>query len=326
MDWIHEGYLAVGSVTLLVGLWKAGKTTFLAHLLAATDGGGVVGPPVSMADVIVVTEEGDKLWAARRDEIGIRDNVRFITRPFKGRPRQREWERLVDRIAAEVRNGNTALVVFDTWQSMSPSEDENDAAKMMAALTPLHRITEAGSAVLLIHHPRKGDGQEGTASRGTGALPGFVDIIVELRRFDRERPDDTRRVLRGLSRFDETPAEVVIELREDGYHTVGSKADASRRDRMETISAILADADDPVTVEGVREVWPEGGVPKPGKRTLAGDLATGHVDGRWGRDGKGARGSPFRYFDSRKPPPLEARNGIGPEVEEGLLDNETSIK
>ncbi len=48
-----------------------------------------------------------------------------------------------------------------------------------AALVPLHAITEAGAAVVIVHHPRKSDGAQGTAARGSGAISGFVDIIAD---------------------------------------------------------------------------------------------------------------------------------------------------
>ncbi|MCH7791791.1 MAG: AAA family ATPase, partial [Planctomycetes bacterium] len=206
------------------------------------------------------------------------------------------------------RAGMCDAVVIDTWQSFSPCHDENDAAGMVAALSPLHHIMDAGAAVLLIHHTRKGDGNEGQASRGSGALTGFVDIIVEFRRFDRERQEDRRRVLKSYSRFDETPAEVVIELQDGGYRLVGTKGDANREDRVEVIQESLSES--LATVEELRERWPEGGVAKPSKRTLQADLNAGADDGLWDRSGKGVKGSPFKYrrFDSRKPTPLEGES------------------
>ena len=53
--------------------------------------------------------------------------------------------------------------------------------------------------------------------------------------------DDRRRKLRGHSRFDETPAEVVIELSDAGYRLVGSTGDANRADRQQVIAEILSD-------------------------------------------------------------------------------------
>lgn len=113
--------------------------------------------------------------------------------------------------------------------------------------------------------------------------------------------------MRGLSRFEETPAEVVIELRDDGYHLVGSTADAKREDRQEVIAEILTD--NWLTPEKLREQWPKDTIPRPGNRTFEQDLKHGYEAGKWQRDGKGVKGDPFRYrFDSRTPPPLGERN------------------
>jgi hypothetical protein len=35
-------------------------------------------------------------------------------------------------------------------------------------------------SVLLVHHPRKGKTLAGQAARGSGALPSFVDILIEM--------------------------------------------------------------------------------------------------------------------------------------------------
>src|SRR5262249_12416766 len=72
------------------------------------------------------------------------------------------------------------------------------------------------AAVRIAHHIEKSDAGEGRAARGSTALAGFVDVMLELRRF---RPDcraDRRRVLTGYGRFDEVPGELVIELAADG--------------------------------------------------------------------------------------------------------------
>jgi len=93
------------------------------------------------------------------------------------------------------------------------------------AVTPLNSIAEI-AALLLVHHIRKSDGGEGTASRGSGALPAFVDTIVELRRHDANNKTSTKRVLTAYGRWDETPAELVIELDQGAkeYRDCGDRA------------------------------------------------------------------------------------------------------
>jgi len=130
-------------------------------------------------------------------------------------------------------------------------------------------------------------------------LPGFVDTIIELRRFNAQEADDRRRKLRSYGRFEETPAEVVIELTDEGYKLVGSTGDANRKDRQQVIAEILTDREWR-TADQVLEQRKEGRIPKPGKRTIQADLNQGHDSGSWNRDGKGAKGDPYRYrLDSR---------------------------
>jgi hypothetical protein len=301
IDWLWHGWLARGYITLLVGLWKAGKSTLLAHLLHAFADCGDIAGSICTCKVLVVTEEGKGIWARRRADLGIQDNVEFVIRPFKGQPGTKEWERFVEILAESVQSSGFDVVVIDPWQSISPVWDENDAAQTMRALTPFYKITESGAAVLLMHHPRKGDANQGQASRGSGALPGFVDIICELRRFNPEQADDTRRVLKGLARFDETLPETVIELRDDGYHVVGSKADAKQLDRIPVIEKILVDSKAELTSEDVFHAWPEHKIPRPSKRSVQLDLNYGFSENRWNRSGEGKKGDPFRYSkcDSR---------------------------
>jgi len=310
LEWMWHGYLCRGYTMLLVGLWKAGKSTLLSYLIKAMEAGGDLAGKVSPAKVLVITEEGSGLWARRRDDVGFGDHAHFDIRPFKCRPRMPDWIEYIEMVADTVRNGDYDLVIIDTWQSVSPCSDENDAAGMMAALSPLHIITEAGAAVLVAHHPRKGDASEGQASRGSGALPGFVDTIVELRRFNAQEAEDRRRKLRGLSRFDETPAEVVIELTDGGYVLVGTTGDAKRQDRLEVISGILSPAEWK-SAETIRENWPTGDVPKSGLRTLQLDLNHGVENGQWMREGKGRRRDQYRYrIDSRTVQPLSTGNEL----------------
>lgn len=293
--WCWEGYLAVGHITLLCGLWKAGKTTLVAHLLRLFGSGGDLGGSVEAGRVLIVSEESAALWIRRRDSIGIGDHVHTVLRPFLQRPSQLAWESFVAELAGYVRDNDYKVVIFDTLGSVWPVMKENEAGPVQAALMPLHMITRAGAAVLLNHHPKKGDAGEGQAARGSGALPAFVDIILELRRYNATDREDTRRVLTAYSRFDETPPELVLELAEDGYRSIGSKGHATQSDRFQVIADIIGDSGGQ-SADDICKAWPvDCGIPKPGKRKLEADLRAGTDGGRWVRIGKGVSGDPFQY-------------------------------
>lgn len=304
-DWIWPGYIAKGHSTVLCGLWKAGKSTLLGHILRDVEHGGGLMPAAPGVQTLVVSEESPNHWIRRRDKLGLGDSVRVIARPFKGRPKLREWGEFCDHIADTVRRFDISFVILDTLPSLWCVDDENDAPTVTAALMPLQSIMAAGAGLLLVHHTRKGDGVDGQAVRGSGALPSWVDCIVELRRYAPGSTGDRRRTLKAYSRFDETPPESVLELGEDGYRVIGDKAEATQADRLNTIERILNPGTPPLTSGEVLSRWPN--EPKPGKRTIEQDLKAGATSGRWSMMGAGKKNEPHRFV-SRTPGVLDAGN------------------
>lgn len=292
-DWVWPGYIARGRITMLTGLWKAGKSTLLAHLLRdLTRGGGLVDKALP-APVVIASEEPAGEWANRRDELDLGANILLVHRESFARPDHAQWREFVAFLRAETMARGVGLVVFDTIASLWPVLNENDAGEVLDALTPLRDLSEAGAAVLLIAHPRKGDGAEGTATRGSGALPGFVDVIVELRRHNADDPRDTRRVLRAYGRLADTPAEVVVALGDDGYELLGERAEVRQGDARAAIAGLLPESGEGMTAEEVRDSLPDGLT--LGKHKVRSLLNEGARDGHWERLGAGLRGSAYRY-------------------------------
>ncbi len=175
--------------------------------------------------------------------------------------------------------------------------DENDASQVIRTISPLHRWTEIGAAVLLSHHPKKGDAAEGQAARGSGALAAFVDVIIEMRRYNAADRKDTRRVLTTYSRYEQSPPEVVVDFKENHYAVVGTKGEANQGDRLRVTKAMLPTALPGRTIEELLEAWPSGSsIPKPGDRTLAGDLSEAFDAGQVQRSGEGKKGDPYRFW------------------------------
>ena len=294
--WLWEGYLAPGSITLLSALWKAGKTTLLAHLLKTLEmGGSFCGKAVAPSRVLYVTEEAEGRWAKRRDQLILADNVSFFVRPFRGRPDWSDWSAFTLHLADCVKANPVELIVFDPLVNLWPVRDENDNAQVLSALLPLYNVADL-AALLLAHHVRKGDGQEATASRGAGALTGFVDTIVELRRFHPSDRKDCRRVLTAYGRDEETPDELVIELTDAGYVAQGDRGEASMIDLLPTIAGILPSEPPGWTRNQVSDKWPEDArCARPGADRLLDALHRGARMGTWIEEGQGIRGSPYRF-------------------------------
>jgi hypothetical protein len=93
-----------------------------------------------------------------------------------------------------------------------PANSENLSGPLLDCLTPLQRLTSAGMCVFLPHHPRKGKTQAGQAARGSGVLPSFVDIIMEMSHFTCPDDPDRRRRLVAFSRHSETPRHLLKSL------------------------------------------------------------------------------------------------------------------
>jgi hypothetical protein len=287
-QWQWEGYLSLGAVTLLSALFKAGKTTLLAHLLRAVEqGGAFLGKPAQACRVLYVSEERESRWAERRDKLGLGDWVEFVVRPFPAKPNRGEWLGFLKWLKARQEARRYDLIVFDTLSNLWPVRDENDAAQVQEALMPIHTAI-GDAALLLVHHLRKSDGGEGTGSRGSGALLGWVDIIVELRRFDAEDEKSTRRVLTGYGRYEETPATVVVKLEDGRYIAEGDRGEVRVMDVRADLGDILPTEPPGLTVNEVVENWQRDRTPRRS------DLLTALRS--FARTGGGKKGDPHRYY------------------------------
>src|SRR5205823_4412199 len=126
-----------------------------------------------------------------------------------------------------------------------------------------------GAAVLVLHHPRKGEPAPGQAARGSGALSGCVDIVIEMSRVGGPMDDDRRRRLLAFSRHPDTPRRLVIELNADAtdYAALGDFRDQDDACAWDLIRPILEDADQKLTRRSIRDAWPPD-YPKPDDATI----------------------------------------------------------
>jgi hypothetical protein len=299
MSWLWHGYLGAGCVTLLTSRWKAGKTTLLSVLLARrVTGGRLADLPVAAGRTALVTEESLERWNLRRGRLDFGNHTWFLCRPFAGKPSFAQWAGLIDRLAGLRERDGVDLAVFDALSHFLPGRTENQAALMVEALAPLQRLTERGMAVLLLHHPTKRGASEGAAARGSGALPAFVDVIVEMDCCGRARAgNDRRRRLIGFSRYDETPRELIVELNAEGtdYAALGDAAEEEFRDNWSRLRATLAGAPGKLTRREIEARWPDEGGP-PARTSLRRWLAEAVTRGLMRYEGAGSRESPRRYW------------------------------
>jgi hypothetical protein len=296
-SWLWQGYLAAGGVTLLTSRWKAGKSTLISVLLARMKAGGMLaGLPLAAGRAVVVSEEDPSLWRDRGRVLAFGDHLRWICRPFLGKPREEEWLALLGQIGRLHDEAKVDLLVLDSLANLSPMRSENDAAEMLRTLLPLQGLTRRGICALISHHPRKGLIVPGQAARGSGALPGFVDLILEMLPVARRNPHDRRRRLRAYSRHAATPPNWVIEWTADGtdYVGLGPWAEPDFERGWPLLQGLLAGAERALTRREIQRRWPEPGM-VPARQTLWRWLDRVVKEGRVLQDGLGSRADPYRY-------------------------------
>jgi hypothetical protein len=296
--WLWHGYLARESITLLTSLWKTGKTTLLSALLGRLrDGGLFAGRPLAAGRAAVVSEESLGMWQQRGQRLPLGSHVHFYCRPFRGSPTAEGWNTLIESIIRLHEKERLDLAVIDPLAAFLPVGWEGLAGNVLQALLPLQRLTEAGLSVLLLHHPRKGEPPLGQAARGSGALPGFADIVVEMKSLGRPESRDRRRRLVAFSRQEETPRDLVIELNAEGtdYIARGELADEEFTGIWPTLQDLLERVPGKLTREAILNQWPRPDN-KPDGVYLWRVLERGLTQNILCRDGEGHKGKPFRYW------------------------------
>ena len=297
IEWIWDGFIAAGNITLLTSLWKSGKTTLASVLLARmATGGAVAGRTLKAGKAVIVSEEVKSLWAMRNQRLHFANNVAFLSRPFRGPPTPEMWESLIDHLLAHRQTHGLDLVVIDPLASILPRLSESHASLMLSALTSLQRLTSQGVAVLVLHHPSKARYAEGRAARGTGALSGAVDILIEMSAFAHAAHDDRRRKLIAFSRHAATPRRLVIEMNAEmtDYAALGDDTEEAPAYWWSIVEAILADAPKGLTRQELLETWPA--AQPPNRVTLWRWLDRAVAEAQLARGGTGRRANPYRYW------------------------------
>ena len=259
-------------------------------------GGTLTGLPVTAGRAVVISEESSEQWLLRGRRLDLDDHIGWFCRPFRGRPTPRQWQELLDRVAESAVERGVSLAVIDPLAAFFPGKSENDAVAMLDALAPLQRLAVRGLSVLALHHPAKQDNGDGPSGRGSGALLACADILIEMRWYRRPPAADRRRRLLALSRFDETPRELVIELNTDGtdYLSRGSFADEEFTTHWRLLEGLLGPAERKLSRDEILAGWPA--EDRPDAITLYRWLRRAVEEGLLRQDGLGKSKNPFRYW------------------------------
>lgn len=226
------------------------------------------GQKTTRCNVLILSEESKTQWVERREELSLQLPIYVLPNPLKIKPSYRDWVRWLEWIKEYCKKQQIEFVIIDTVSEFWSVNDENKATEVTQALMPLNFLTEDNIAVLLVHHFRKSGGTQGTAARGSGALSSKVDIIVDFTRYE-DSEETTKRKLSCLSRFDETPKEIVLDYVNGTYQVLGSSGEVKKQEKLTKMLILFREYTEGFTVTQVFENWDtdEFGK-KPTKRTI----------------------------------------------------------
>lgn len=238
IPWVLEGYLLEGGLTLLAGPPKLGKTTFAYHALVSIAlGKPFIGRETSEESVLLLGVEEHRRDIVQRlkdcseQDLSGRVKIAFGPLPFD--------ENILREIVAYIEREGIGLVVIDTLPAWWKLQDESSASEVIQKGMPLvEAIRETDAAWLGLVHSRKGGGEHGEEIRGSSALLGLVDIAISMKRTDGKK---CQRKLETVSRYADTPSELVIELTEDEYRVLGTPDELSASAKAEKVLAALTD-------------------------------------------------------------------------------------
>jgi hypothetical protein len=287
-------WVALGSLTELDGKVKAsGKTTLVTHMIRCNlDGLPFLGEPTLKTPVVMLTEQGDNSLTQALKRAGLleRDDLHLLSwHQAVGI----SWETVVDAAIQKCLEVGAKFLCVDTLPQFAGIEGdgENLSGEALRAIAPLKVAADRhGLGVIFTRHERKSGGEVGDSGRGSSAFAGGADIVLSLRRREGGSLPNAR-VIHSLSRYDETPSQLVIELREGTYVVLGEEANLAIFEARKLLQEHLPTIEDhALTLE---ELLGRTGV---GRTTLQKALNGAVEDREASKKGKGVRGDPVRYW------------------------------
>jgi sugar phosphate isomerase/epimerase len=282
ITWVWARYIPVGSLTLLAAFMKVGKSTLTYALaVAVAQGQPFLGFPTRQPGVLILAVEEHA-----------RDVVRRLQR-FGASPEDNIYVHsghlasstaTVEDLRHFIEREHIGLVIVDTLARYWDIADENNNAEVIRCLSPLLDLArQTNAAVLLIHHERKTGGDNGRGIRGGSALFGLVDQALMFER--RQGATASQRVLRTLGRYEDSPAELILNLEDDHWSVLGTPDEVDESAARAKVLEVLSDEG-----QDVPTLAAEAGLKAKQIRRVLESLAE-HVV----REGKGRRGDPYTY-------------------------------
>ena len=263
LKWIIEGWLPVG-LTKLVSPEKSGKT-----FLAMQMGISVAADRLFLG--VFNVSAGKVLYLGLEQSLGLNHERLLLMSQGEKIPDNldivsagSDWPPLdqggLARLEAYIKEEKPALIVIDVWQALAPSANGRDNAYQAdtKALRPLHGLANStGTAILFIHHTRKGVGVSDTSdpsesTSGSRALDSVPDHNIFLGRAHGSNDG----IVKTKTRVSRPIEEMAIKFDLDAclWTYLGSGNEHTLNIQRTQILEILADAKDADSALSANEV------------------------------------------------------------------------
>jgi hypothetical protein len=299
-EWLWEGILPAGGLSLLVAKPKVGKTTLAFNLALAVAGGrDFLGRKAKQSPVVYLALE-EKRSEIRKKLKSLGETPEGISFHFGSAP-----EKAIQEVRTLIQETKAGFLIVDVLQKLCRVKDLNDYAQVTNTLEPLMAMArEENCHILLTHHAGKADRQDGDDILGSTALLGGVDTSIHIKKRDKRRSFFT------IQRYGEDTPETVIELKPDGsLEAVGSRQEVEIK---ETVPLILEALTEGSLVE--KDIWERVG---RNHETVAKALRQLVEAGPVSRTGSGKKGDPYRYEKILSCSPQDTMGRAGRESENG---------
>lgn len=185
MEWLIEGIIPKGAVSLLFGRGGIGKTTLALQICdAIASGGSFLGIPAEKTPVIYIDYENSlAILVDRLKKVG-GEQVLFWTAADSPAQLDRDPQAYVNLLKSHP----NALLIFDTLRS-AQTGDENESRSMALVMQTLRQLRDQGATVILLHHTRKGSD---STYKGSTAIFDLVDHVMGL--YPVKGPEDDQEV------------------------------------------------------------------------------------------------------------------------------------
>jgi 5S rRNA maturation endonuclease (ribonuclease M5) len=298
IQWIVDGILPVGGLSLCVAKPKGGKSTLIRQLIiSVARGNSFLGRKTEKGTVVHVVLEGLKVELTDHYKRLIGQDCNNVKVYFGGRPEKAmNW---LEKICIEYK---PQFIVIDTFFKLLEISDLNDYVKTNNAIEPIFNLSKKYNVHILgIHHARKGGGEDGEATLGSTAIFGAVDTLIYLNKKDGKTTVET------IQRYGEKLEPTVLNFDKDtktfdiGVTVIEDKLEMISYDILEYLniqSGWLLES------EILEVISAKTGVKRSSLRLLV-------EENKIQRIGSGRRGDPYRYAN------LNVVNELVSEVQSG---------